>query len=216
MTLVWETDLPPGEKLVLLALADQANDQGTQCWPSVETIAKRSGQNSRTVRRALASLETKGHLTRKHRDGTSNQYHVHPCHNVTPDKLSPLTKTTDTPDTVSPKPSRTIINKKETRAHKLPDDWSPVLTPASQRIVDGWPPGRLDQELQAFRDHAADKGRVSKDWQAAFRTWLTNSSKWNPANGNNFSKRGGNGPDKRSGLARAIDNQLAGQISAFP
>ena len=79
MALVWEIDLPPGEKLVLLALADQANDAGTQCWPSVETIAKRSGQGIRTVRRALASLEKAGHLTRDHRDGTSTQYRVHPC-----------------------------------------------------------------------------------------------------------------------------------------
>lgn len=27
MSLVWDLDLPPGDKLVLLALADQANDE---------------------------------------------------------------------------------------------------------------------------------------------------------------------------------------------
>ena len=86
MAIVWELDLPPGEKLVLLALADQANDDGRQCWPAVETIAHRSGQGVRTVRRALASLETAGHLTRAHRDGTSSQYHVHPCQIGTPAK----------------------------------------------------------------------------------------------------------------------------------
>jgi hypothetical protein len=63
MTLVWELDLPPGEKLVLLALADQGNDAGLQCWPSLASISKKSGQNERTVRRALRSLEQKGHLT---------------------------------------------------------------------------------------------------------------------------------------------------------
>ena len=86
MTKVWETNLPPGEKLVLLALADQAGDDGRQCWPSVETIAHKSGQGERTVRRALASLEEKGHLTRQHRDGTSSQYHIHPCQIGTPAK----------------------------------------------------------------------------------------------------------------------------------
>lgn len=64
------------------------------------------------------------------------------------------------------------------RAHRLPDDWEPVLTPASQRIVDGWPPGKFERELTAFRDHAADKGRTSKDWQAAFRTWITKADQW--------------------------------------
>lgn len=107
MALVWELDLPPGEKLVLLALADQANDDGRQCWPAVETIAHRSGQGVRTVRRALASLETAGHLTRQHRDGTSSQYHVHPCQNGTPAKSAPLPKTTSTPAKMAPKPSGT-------------------------------------------------------------------------------------------------------------
>ena len=82
MSVVWELDLPPGEKLVLLALADQANDEGTHCWPSVATIAKRSGQNERTVRRALRNLETKGHLTCNERRGTSTNYVVHPGHHA--------------------------------------------------------------------------------------------------------------------------------------
>jgi hypothetical protein len=68
-------------------------------------------------------------------------------------------------------------------AHALPTGWLPVLTPAAQSVVDGWPPGHFGQVLAAFLDHAADKGRVSKDWQAAFRTWLTNENKWNRPNG---------------------------------
>lgn len=107
MTQVWDLDLPPGEKLVLLALADQANDEGRQCWPAVLTIAKKSGQGERTVRRALADLEAKGHLTRDHRDGTSTQYHVHPCQNGSPAKSAALPKTTKTPANLAPKTPRT-------------------------------------------------------------------------------------------------------------
>ena len=86
MSVVWELDLPPSEKLVLLALADQANDEGRQCWPSLANIARRSGQNERTVRRALRSLEEKGHLEAIQRTGTSSQYHLHPGHIAPPDK----------------------------------------------------------------------------------------------------------------------------------
>jgi hypothetical protein len=78
MTLVWDAELPPMEKLVLLALADCANDEG-HCWPSATTIKRKSGQGERTVRRCLQSLIKKGHLTQQQRNGTSPIYLVHPC-----------------------------------------------------------------------------------------------------------------------------------------
>lgn len=47
MNAVWENPEPRGlARLCLLALADQANDEG-YCWPSYETIAKRVGLNDR-------------------------------------------------------------------------------------------------------------------------------------------------------------------------
>jgi len=114
MSVVWDLDLPSGEKLVLLSLADQANDEGRQCWPSVETIMRRSGQGERTVRRAIAVLEEKGHLTRHHRTGTSTQYHVHPCQIGTPVKAAPLPNTTETPAKLAPKPPVTTITPTKT------------------------------------------------------------------------------------------------------
>jgi len=126
MSQVWDLDLPPGEKLVLLALADQANDEGRQCWPSVDTIGRRSGQGERTVRRALATLEDKGFLTRQHRDGTSTQYHVHPCHNGTPANPAPLPKTTKTPANLAPKTPRTTTNGLSNDKPKRPDKAKPA------------------------------------------------------------------------------------------
>lgn len=128
MSVVWDLDLPPGEKLVLLALADQANDQGTQCWPSVATIGRRSGQGERTVRRALADLETKGHITRDHRDGTSTQYRIHPCQSGTPDKSAPLPKTPKTPAKLAPKPPLPVSSDDKSS--------SPALQP--EHVVEAW------------------------------------------------------------------------------
>ncbi|HEX8382435.1 MAG TPA: helix-turn-helix domain-containing protein [Sphingomonas sp.] len=118
MTTVWDLDLPPGEKLVLLALADQANDEGRQCWPAVSTIMKRSGQGERTVRRALHDLEAKGHLTRHHRDGGSTQYHLHPGQIGTPAKSAPLPNATATPAKSAPKPSGTTTSEKDKPSRK--------------------------------------------------------------------------------------------------
>lgn len=60
------------EKLVLLALANFANDK-MECWPSQERLAADTELSERTVWAALAKLETAGLLTREKRhrqDGT--------------------------------------------------------------------------------------------------------------------------------------------------
>lgn len=221
MTVVWELDLPPGEKLVLLALADQANDAGTHCWPSVATIAKRSGQNERTVRRALRSLETKGHLTCNERRGTSTNYVVHPGHDAPPDKLPPRTKTTQTPDTTPPHPGHhapQTINeplepskRQKARAvdHELPDDWQPQpfgLNTESRKLVDGWPPGEAAIQLEQFRAHHGKKGDKFKDWQKAWSTWVLNSRNFRRQQNGKQSDSDGAGRTGRAMLA--VENVL--------
>lgn len=59
----WKQSLPPGQKLVLIRLADRADDNG-ECWPSQKSIAEDTGQNERTVRRIVKQLESRGLLTR--------------------------------------------------------------------------------------------------------------------------------------------------------
>jgi hypothetical protein len=202
MSAVWDMDLPAGEKIVLLALADQANDEGRQCWPSVETIMRRSGQGERTVRRALSSLEEKGHLTRNHRVNDSTQYHIHPCQNGTPAELAPVPNTTVGGAKSAPKPSRTTISSQKatpsSRAgakpklgfHRLPDDWEPAPLPEiTQAKLAQWPPGKISDELAAFRGWAANaknedgKGR-KLNWNMAWVNWLNRAhSDWIARNG---------------------------------
>jgi Helix-turn-helix domain len=50
-----------GDRLVLLALADFADDAG-EAWPSVETLAKKSRLSERETRYALRRLERSGEL----------------------------------------------------------------------------------------------------------------------------------------------------------
>jgi hypothetical protein len=68
MTLVWQLNVADSEKLALLALADNANDEGV-CWPSMATLARKCGKSDRTVQRSIQSPEEKGHLTREERPG---------------------------------------------------------------------------------------------------------------------------------------------------
>jgi hypothetical protein len=97
----------------------------------------------------------------------------------------------------------------------LPDGWEPVLTPAAQQIVDGWPPGMLDRARMAFEAHAASNDRVTKDWQAAFRTWIAKADRNRTERNGNRSTTAGRGfasnhqPDRRDGFTRSLDDTIA-------
>jgi hypothetical protein len=70
MNWVWANSPTSGNgRLVLLALADACSrDDGTGCWPSAGTIARKANISHRTVRRVIARLEAGGHLA-VHRGG---------------------------------------------------------------------------------------------------------------------------------------------------
>lgn len=70
----------PLRKLVLIKLADQANDQG-ECWPSFAHIADQCEMSRRSVIGHIKALEVLGFLTTERRAGekgnSSNVYHLH-------------------------------------------------------------------------------------------------------------------------------------------
>lgn len=104
----------------------------------------------------------------------------------------------------------------------IPAGWEPILTPAAQRIVDGWPPGMLDRERMAFEAHAASTDRVTKDWQAAFRTWIAKAEQFRTERNGDRSAGTGRGfagshqPDRRDGFTRSLDDTIARGRGAAP
>jgi len=123
---VWQLDLTPTQKLVMLALADQANDKG-QCWPSVGNIEERTGLDPRTVQRVLRQLEKLGMLGIKQRNGHSSLYQlpvIHSPRRPAPPALRRPGTAPPTPGTTPPPPpaqchpeSSVESIKKHTRAH---------------------------------------------------------------------------------------------------
>ena len=91
MTAVWDReDLSSTQKLVLLSLADWANDEGL-CWPSIERVAKKSSLKKRAVQLAIRSLEEMQFIRREEVIGKGNRYWIHipvqqmhPCIKDTP------------------------------------------------------------------------------------------------------------------------------------
>ncbi|USD68109.1 helix-turn-helix domain-containing protein [Vibrio sp. SCSIO 43136] len=85
MGYVWDIPTFKGsDKLIMLCLADFCNDKGF-CWPSIETIARKSGVSVSTVKAVLKKLVEAKWLTKKNqfkqvRGKTvraSNQYQLH-------------------------------------------------------------------------------------------------------------------------------------------
>jgi len=80
MAQAWETPLSGNQKLVLLALADYANDDGV-CYPSVKTISAKTGSSERTVKYIIKAFEIIGicsHEKRNRENGSrsSNLYNI--------------------------------------------------------------------------------------------------------------------------------------------
>ena len=88
MTEAWRADIPAGRKLVLLSLADNANDRG-ECYPSVDAVADRCGLSVRAVQGHIADLEKAGMVSRAGRVGRSNLFTLHPRRFCTPADSAP-------------------------------------------------------------------------------------------------------------------------------
>ena len=72
MSEVWRTNLPTTEKMVLLVIADHANDEGVEAWPSQATIATKASISIRTVQRCVNNLVKAGYLKmEKHAGGSA-------------------------------------------------------------------------------------------------------------------------------------------------
>lgn len=151
MTQVWDTNLTDSLKIVLLALADCADDDG-RCWPSIETLrCKTSKKSRRTVQMAIARLVELGHIGRREVPGRGNIYSIHPRNDCTPATVAPVQSAPKRGATVAggcatiaPKPSNNHQEpsggvragatptpppvewddgKKAGKIQRLPDDW---------------------------------------------------------------------------------------------
>ncbi len=102
MTLAWKSGLPSGQKMVLLALCDNANDQG-ECYPSVSMLSEKCSISERSVQQHIADMEVLGIISREMRNGRSTLYRVHSDHFNTPAKSAP--RKSRTPQNLHPSPA---------------------------------------------------------------------------------------------------------------
>ena len=179
MSLVWDMDLPSSRKMVLLALADCANDEGL-AWPSIATIARKCSVDRRTAQRSLRQLELDGYLARQEVIGKGCKYQIGRRQCATGGRESPAADDSKRGGTAPPKLSGTVNNKRK-NAHEKPDGWEPKefgKDTESREIVDSWTAKELRGQIERFEAHHLKLGSKFKDWQAAWSTWVLNSIKF--------------------------------------
>ncbi len=131
MSAIFEsTNLRPTERLLMLSLADHANDEG-HCYPSIARLCKRTGLSERAVQTNIKSLIEGGYLKVivGGGKGNANAYWVRsnpaadapykapkPRRKCTPQEMHPAADAPQTPQQMranpaadAPEPSRTII-----------------------------------------------------------------------------------------------------------
>jgi hypothetical protein len=57
-------ELTPAERLLLVAIAEKANEQTRMSWPGMDTLTQRTGLSDRRVRQVLADLAARGYEVR--------------------------------------------------------------------------------------------------------------------------------------------------------
>jgi Helix-turn-helix domain len=60
MGAIFDLDIPSAEKLVLLAMADYARDDGTGCYPAIATLAKKTSLSRRGTQKLIRRLQGAG------------------------------------------------------------------------------------------------------------------------------------------------------------
>jgi hypothetical protein len=179
MTVVWSLPIGPTDKLVLLALADNANDEGF-CWPSIRTLESKTSLSNRTVRYSIKRLKENGHLVTQNYNGHSLKFTLTPRQQMptSPAAVAYLPRhqmpQTPAPDAKTPAPDAdiTIKNRQGTKEKRvstlLPDDFG--LNPKREEFakVKGKDP---EATLEAFKNYYQARGTKFVDWDAAWRGW---------------------------------------------
>ncbi len=86
MEQVFNSNLKPSERLIMLCLADNSTNEGV-CFPSQRTIEKKSGLTRPTISSNIKKLEESGYLLKKYRSRkkggrSSNKYLIFPSLNA--------------------------------------------------------------------------------------------------------------------------------------
>lgn len=181
----------PLRKLVLIKLADNANDNG-ECWPSYQHIADHCECSKSAVKDHISALIKLGLMSKENRVGnnngkgnTSNVYRLNLTKTpVPPESIGGATGGTPVPQESTPpvtpagtrtsnsfEPVKEPLDSKK-KSSSLPEGFSPA--PSHHKMAEEYGIS-LQDEFDKFIDHHLSKGSKFIDWNRALNTWLRNA-----------------------------------------
>ncbi|ECX1032389.1 helix-turn-helix domain-containing protein [Salmonella enterica subsp. enterica serovar Montevideo] len=170
----------PLRKLVLIKLADNANDEG-ECWPSYQHIADQCEVSRSTVKSHIRALEDMGLLKREfRRKGELNQSNVFYLTLDNAQQIPPKSggagadrggAGADPRTYHSFEPVKEPLERKK-KPSSMPEGFSPSAS--HQKMAEEFGIS-LQDEFDKFTDHHLSKGSKFIDWSRALNTWLRNA-----------------------------------------
>lgn len=73
MSKAWDLAIPQGQKFVLIALCDHANDDGV-CYPSQNKLAEKCSMSDRAIINHIKWLEQQGFISKERRQSSQRRY----------------------------------------------------------------------------------------------------------------------------------------------
>lgn len=150
MSLIWKFSKQEGTALLmLLAIADHANDEGI-CWPSVQTLANKCRLSKRQATRLIQKLESEGELVIDQGGGRghSNLYKVTPVTGFIEDRTAKDRVTSTAPfseETVTSEAIKGDIQRERVTSMTKKDD-----TGDTRIIKEPSLKSSLNQDIQSF------------------------------------------------------------------
>ncbi|EFS2709747.1 helix-turn-helix domain-containing protein [Salmonella enterica] len=177
----------PLRKLVLIKLADNANDEG-ECWPSYQHIADQCEVSRSTVKSHIRALEDMRLLKREfRRKGELNQSNVFYLTLDNAQQIPPESggAGADPRTYHSFEPVKEPLERKK-KPSSMPEGFSPSAS--HQKMAEEFGIS-LQDEFDKFTDHHLSKGSKFIDWSRALNTWIRNARGFQKSRScNSFSK----------------------------
>lgn len=172
----WSLRIPFGKKIVLLALADMA-DEEFSCYPGQKRLSSMASMSVSTVARALEGLEEDGLIRREPRfrengSRTSDRFYLN---------VPPLQFEGTPPFSLKGPPLQVdggknlpteSVTPQRARASQMPAGLEWTNAHSLKAVAKGVD---VEVEFQKFTDYHLAKGSKFVDWDRAFHTWLNNA-----------------------------------------
>lgn len=201
--------MSPAQKSVWMCLADHCNDEGL-AWPSIPAISDWTSLGQTAVIEAMKAMEAADWIEVERAAGRHNRIRMNleklkacadPSATRTGPGAGPVREPDHPPSAIrttpvrEPDPTGPAAGPEASRKHQRSTSKAGERAAPKRRIPDHWEPDQrlrdwalqkqpeldLAAVVERFRDYHLSRGEARASWDASFRTWVSNESRFGTA-----------------------------------